>query len=363
MTQGPLGGIRVLEAGGVGPTPFCAMLLADMGADVVRVERGAADVSFFVRGKRSITLDLKSDTGREQLLQLADRADVLVEGFRPGVAERLGFGPEALSSRNPALVYARCTGWGQTGPLSSLGGHDINYLAMSGVLSLIGKEGGPPVPPLNLLGDFAGGGLAAAFGVVCALVERRRSGLGQVIDSSMVEGVALLSTMFYDMIAMGQHDEQRRGTNTLDGGAPFYDVYETSDGEWIAVGAVETQFYDELVEILGLDQIDRSQQWDQATWPQLRERFQTAFRTRTREEWTQVLAGRDACATPVLHPSECASHPHHLVRSMFVDVGGVRQPAPAPKMSRTPATVRHAGRSADIDEVLEQWNRVSRQTI
>jgi alpha-methylacyl-CoA racemase len=355
VAQGPLDGIRVVEAGGVGPTPFCGMLLADMGADVVRVDRDSAEDSFFRRGKRSITLDLKSAAGCQQLLQLADRADVLVEGFRPGVAERLGFGPDAVTSRNPALVYARCTGWGQTGPLNSLGGHDINYLAASGVLALIGTEGAPPAPPLNLLGDFAGGGLSAAFGVACALLERRRSGLGQVIDSSMVEGAALLSTMFHEMIAAGQHDEQRRGTNILDGGAPFYDVYETADGEWMAVGAIEAQFYQGLVEILGLDEAARSQQWDTTKWPELREGFRTAFRTRTRQEWSEVLAGRDVCATPVLRPSECHRDPHHVARSMIVDVGGVPQPAPAPKLSRTPAMVRHAGRSADVNRVLEQW--------
>jgi alpha-methylacyl-CoA racemase len=228
-------------------------------------------------------------------------------------------------------------------------------------LARIGKEGGPPVPPLNLLGDFAGGGLAAAFGVVCALVHRRQSGFGQVIDSSMVEGAALLSTMFYEMIAGGQHDEQRRGSNYLDGGAPFYDVYETADSEWIAVGAVEAQFYDQLVEILGLGETARLHQWDKTKWPELRESFRTAFRTRTRDEWSQILAGRDVCATPVLRPSECQRHPHHLARALFVDVGGVAQPAPAPKLSRTPATVRHAGTSADINEVLEQW--AQRETV
>lgn len=342
----PLDGIRVLEAGGVGPTPFCGMLLADMGADVVRVTRGPDDVSFFTRGKRAITLDLKSEVGRETLLQLADHADVLIEGFRPGVAERLGFGPAAVTSRNPVLIYTRCTGWGQTGPLSSLGGHDINYLAAAGVLALIGRGGEPPVPPLNLLGDFAGGGQTAAFGIVCALVERTRSGLGQIIDCSMVEGAALLSTMFHEMIAMGEHDERQRGSNILDGGAPFYDVYETADGEWIAVGAIESPFFARLVDLLGLGQDVAAQQWETSKWPEIRDSFRAAFRKRTSAEWMQALAGRDVCATPVLRPTQACHHPHHLYRSTFVDVGGVPQPAPAPKLSRTPPAVRHAGRLA-----------------
>ena len=340
---GPLAGVRVVEVGGIGPAPFCAMLLADMGADVVRIDRVSDDghqgVQLFARGKRSKELNIKTAAGLEELLDLLDRADVLVEGFRPGVAERLGFGPDVVAQRNGALVFARCTGWGQTGPLSVRAGHDINYIALSGALGLIGHPGEAPVPPLNLLGDFAGGAMTTAFGIVCALLERERSGLGQVVDGAMVEGSVLLATMFHELIAMGGHDERRRGTNVLDGGAPYYDVYETADARWFAVGAVEPQFYAELLDGLGLDQEDLPDRSDRTQWPELRARLAAAFRSRTRDEWTVVFDGTDACATPVLLPSECPDHPQHQARSSFIEVGGVLQPAPSPRSSRTPGLV------------------------
>src|SRR5581483_5808446 len=307
VRAGALAGIRVIEVGGIGPAPFCTMVLADMGADVVRVVRQAdGQVPLFGRGKRAIVLDLKADRDLAVLLELIDRADVLVEGFRPGVTERLGIGPEAVAARNPRLVYARCTGRGQTGPMSATAGHDINDIALSGVLSLIGRAGQPPPPPLNLVGDFAGGGLATAFGITCALVERAQSGLGQTIDAAMVDGSALVAAMFHDMVARGSWDERRRGANALDSGAPYYDVYETADHRWFAVGAVEPQFYSALVSGLGLAEDDLPDRWDAAQWPALSERFHAAFATRTRDEWEEVFSGTDACATPVLLPSECA---------------------------------------------------------
>ena len=320
------------------------MLLADMGADVIRIDRVVdghpQNAPMFARGKRSKALNLKTAAGLKELLDLLDRADVLVEGFRPGVAERLGFGPDEVAQRNSALIFARCTGWGQTGPLSDRAGHDINYIALSGALGLIGRPGEAPVPPLNLLGDFAGGAMTTAFGIVCALFERERSGLGQVVDGAMVEGSALLATMFHELIAMGMHNEGQRGTNVLDGGAPYYDVYATADDRWFAVGAVEPQFYAELVNGLGLDQEDLPDRSDIERWPELRARFAAAFRCRTRDEWTVVFEGTDVCATPVLLPSECHDHPQHRARSTFVNVAGVRQPAPAPRLSRTPGVVR-----------------------
>ncbi len=341
---GPLAGVRVIEVGGIGPAPFCTMLLADMGADVLRIDRepdgSPQGTPLFARGKRSEPLNIKTAAGLEHLLDLLDRADDLVEGFRPGVAERLGFGPDVVSQRNPALIFTRCTGWGQTGPLSATAGHDINFLALSGALGLIGHPGEAPVPPLNLLGDFAGGAMTSAFGIVCALLERERSGLGQVVDGAIVEGCTLLATMFHELIAMGLHDESQRGANVLDGGAPYYDVYETADARWFAVGAVEPQFYAILLDGLGLDQEDLPDRSDTLQWPELRERFAAAFRSRTRDEWTVVFDGTDACATPVLLPSECHDHPQHRARRTFVDVAGVRQPAPAPRLSRTPGMVR-----------------------
>jgi alpha-methylacyl-CoA racemase len=346
---GPLAGIRVVEVAGIGPGPFCAMVLADLGADVVRVDRasevGRAGPPLLGRGRRSVAVDLKQPEGLDVLLRLADRADVLVEGFRPGVAERLGFGPDVCLARNPALVYGRMTGWGQDGPWAPMAGHDINYIALAGVLGAVGRAGEAPVPPLNLVGDFGGGGLLLAFGVLAALAERHRSGRGQVVDAAMVEGASLLTTLVHEMVAEGGWNDAR-GTNTLDGGAWFYDSYETADGGWVAFGSLEPQFYALLCELLELDGAgdgdgdDLPDQWDRAAWPDMRERAAAAVRRRTRAEWEERLAGTDVCFAPVLGLSEVRSHPHHVARQSWVDVGGVPQPAPAPRFSRTPGRVR-----------------------
>jgi len=354
--SGPLDGVRVLEAGGIGPAPFCTMLLADMGADVVRLIRpGGGDDGLLSRGKRTVPFDLKG--GQGPILDLVGSTDVLVEGFRPGVAERLGIGPETACGCNPRLVYARCTGFGQTGPLHSVAGHDINYIALTGVLGLIGQADGPPTPPLNLVGDFAAGGLTAAFGIMCALFERSMSGLGQVIDAAMVDGSAVLATMFFELIARGQHDERRRGANVLDGGAPYYGVYETSDGGWFAVGAVEEPFYTQLIHRLGLTPEQLPDRSDRSRWPELKATMARAFRTRTRREWETVFTGSDACATPVLLPSECPSYTHHRQRSTFISANGISQPAPAPRLSRTPGFVRGDSQASPttLDAIMDSW--------
>jgi len=336
---GPLDGVRVVEIAGIGPGPFGAMLLADMGAEVVRIDRPATRdeagwPALMARSRRSVVVDLKHERGPEVVLRLVERADALLEGFRPGVAERLGIGPDACLARNPRLVYGRMTGWGQDGPLRHAAGHDIDYIAVAGALYPIGEPGGPPVPPLNLLGDFGGGGLLLAFGIACGLVEARRSGRGQVVDTAIVDGAALLTTSVHELAALGQWDE-RRGANLLDGGAPFYGVYETADGEHMAVGALEPKFYGELLDRLGLRQRDLPPPEDRDRWPDLRERLATAFRTRTRAEWTDLFEGADACVAPVLRPSEAASHPHNRARGTFLRLGGAPQPAPAPRFSRT----------------------------
>jgi alpha-methylacyl-CoA racemase len=337
--MGPLEGVRVVEVAGIGPGPFCAMLLADMGAEVLRVERPAAGrqdwPALFGRGRRSVAVDLKHPEGAGMVLDLAASADALVEGFRPGVAERLGIGPGACLARNPRLVYGRVTGWGQEGPLAQAAGHDIDYIALAGALHPIGPAGGAPVPPLNLVGDFGGGGMLLALGVVAALLEAGRSGRGQVVDAAMVDGAALLTTELHELRAAGLWSD-RRGANLLDGGAPFYDVYETADGGHLAVGALEPGFYAALLELVGLDGADLPAQRDRDGWPALRERLAALFRTRTRDEWCRLLEGTDACVAPVLSPTEAPAHPHNRARGTFVDVGGVVQPAPAPRFSRTP---------------------------
>jgi alpha-methylacyl-CoA racemase len=335
--SGPLEGVRVVELAGIGPGPFCGMLLADMGAEVVRVDRPplpGAWPDLMARGKRSVVVDLKHEAGAEVVLRLVASADALLEGFRPGVAERLGVGPDACLARNPSLVYGRMTGWGQDGPLRQSAGHDIDYIALAGALHPIGAAGGPPVPPLNLLGDFGGGGLLLAFGIACALVEARRSGRGQVVDAAIVDGASLLATSFHELAALGLWQE-RRGSNLLDGGAPFYGVYETADGGHLAVGALEPRFYGELLDRLGLGGEDLPAQTDRERWPELRERLEAVFRTRTRDEWIERFEGSDACVAPVLRPSEAPDHPHHQARGSFVPVGETRQPAPAPRFSRT----------------------------
>ncbi|HTW03730.1 MAG TPA: CaiB/BaiF CoA-transferase family protein [Streptosporangiaceae bacterium] len=360
--MGPLNGIRVIELASLAPAPFACMILSDLGADVVRVERteacgpgAAAPVDPLVRGRRSIGINLKDPAGAELLLRLAERADVLVEGFRPGVAERLGFGPQACAKRNPRLVYGRMTGWGQDGPLAPTAGHDIDYIAVSGALALVGREGERPVPPVNLLGDFGGGGMLLALGVLAALLERERSGLGQVVDAAMVDGSALLTSFVYGLRALGAWQD-RRGVNLLDTGAPFYDTYQTADGGYVAVGALEVKFYAELLAGLGLSDAGLPGQHDRAGWPVLRARFAEAFATRTRDEWAGVFAASDGCVAPVLGPAEAPGHPHNAARGTFADVGGVVQPAPAPRFSRTaagvPAAPPRAG--ADTDTVLAE---------
>jgi len=335
---GPLAGVRIVEIAGLGAGPFCAMMLADMGADVVRVDRPTdpGGGGILGRNRRSIALDLKADSGRSLLFELIRRADGLVEAFRPGVAERLGFEPDTCQAENPRLVFGRATGWGQEGPWRMMAGHDINYIALSGVLSMIGPEGGAPVPPLNLVGDFGGGGLLLAFGMVCALLEARTSGEGQVVDGAMVDGSALLATMFFEMSARDRWSEER-GTNVLDGGAPYYDTYESSDGKWVAVGAVESRFWESLVELLGMEPAGLSDKADVSNWPVLRQRIAAAIATRTRDEWGDLAAGTDTCLTPVLTPREVHDHPHHRQRETFVMVGDTVQPAPPPPGTPPPA--------------------------
>ena len=348
--MGPLAGVKVLEFEAIGPGPFCAMMLSDMGADVLLVDRPedprlglARDRAFDVmmRGRRSATLDLKSAAGVEAALQLAARADALIEGFRPGVMERLGLGPDVLLAKNPGLVYGRMTGWGQEGPLASRAGHDINYIALNGVLNAIGRAGGAPVPPLNLVGDFGGGGMLLAFGIACALVEAQRSGRGQVVDAAMVDGASLLAAMFSGMLAAGQWG-LARGENLLDSGAPWYDAYETKDGKYVAIGSIESKFYQELLLRLGLQNENLPAQHDRQGWPRLRKLFSEKFRSRTREEWCAAFDGSDACFAPVLDFSEARRHPHNAARGAFVSAGGVEQPAPAPRFSRTPGGIRRA---------------------
>ena len=344
--MGPLAGVKVLELEAIGPAPFAGMLLADMGADVLVLERPAGGdlglkrerwYDVMMRGKRSVTLDLKTESATEASLDLVEKADVLIEGFRPGVMERLGLGPDVALARNPRLVYGRMTGWGQDGPLAPRAGHDINYIALAGVLHAFGRHGQAPVPPLNLVGDFGGGGMLLAFGVSCALLEARRSGKGQVVDAAMVEGASLLAAMFSGFLKANQWSEER-GVNILDTGAPWYDVYETKDGKHVAVGAIESRFFDELVSRLGIKAVPA--QHDRARWPQMRALFAETFKRKTRAEWCEVFEGSDACFAPVLSWSEAREHPHNAARRSFVRVAEVAQPAPAPRFSRTPGGVR-----------------------
>jgi alpha-methylacyl-CoA racemase len=360
--MGPLNGVRVIEIASLAPAPFGCMILADLGADVLRVDRAercgphaAQPRDPLSRGRRSIGLNLKDPAAIELLLRLTENTDVLVEGFRPGVAERLGFGPQVCAQHNPGLIFARMTGWGQEGPLAPTAGHDIDYIAISGALSTVGRPGESPVPPVNLLGDFGGGGMLLAVGILAALVERSSSGRGQVVDAAMVDGSALLTSFIYGMRASGSwHD--RRGSNLLDGGAPFYDTYATADGDYVAVGALEPQFYAALLEGLGLTEADLPDQHDRTGWPVLRKRFAEVFASRTKADWEQVFAGTDACVSPVLSIAEAPAHPHALARNAFVDVSGVTQPAPAPRFGRTAAAEPKAPPrpGADSDAVLAE---------
>lgn len=363
MTRGPLAGLTVIELAGLAPGPFAATMLADLGADVIKIDRAkpGADVLGFdddplARSRRSIGVDTKTAEGVELVRTLAERADVLIEGFRPGVTERLGLGPDELLARNPGLVYGRITGWGQTGPLAPSAGHDINYIGLSGVLHQIGRAGQRPVPPLNLVGDYGGGGLLLAMGILAALFERTTSGKGQVVDASMVDGAATLATQMFGMFAAGGWN-QPRGQNMLDGGAPFYDTYETADGLYVAVGAIEMRFWAALVEVLGLDDAQLPERLDPANWSAVREILAERIRTRTRDEWVKLAEGTDACLTPVLDPEEAPQHPHNIARETFVDVEGRPQPAPAPKFERTPAAQPSAPHEtcADTDAVLAEY--------
>ncbi|MEV4703057.1 CaiB/BaiF CoA-transferase family protein [Actinoplanes sp. NPDC049316] len=357
---GPLAGVRVVELAGLAPGPFGCMVLADLGADVVCVDRpggpGLPQSAALRRGRRVVTVDLRSPGGVADVLRLAGRADVFVEGFRPGVAERLGLGPQECRDRNPRLVYARMTGWGQDGPLAGRAGHDIGYIAVAGALEPLGRAGQAPHAPINLLGDFAGGGMLLAVGVLAALLERERSGVGQVVDAAMVDGSALLTTFLHGMAAEGRWPGPR-GTNLLDGGAPFYDTYATADGGFMAVGALEPQFYAALLAGLGLDgDPELPDRDDPAGWDTLRRRFAERFAQRTRDEWSEVFAGVDACVTPVLSPAEAPGHPHNRARGTFVTVGDQVQPAPAPRFSRTPAAEPVPERDAGgVAAVLREW--------
>jgi alpha-methylacyl-CoA racemase len=336
---GPLAGVRVVEVGGIGPGPFCAMLLADMGADVIRVDRPrevAQPEAVLHRGRHLVGADLKDPTDRNAVLRLIAGADVLIEGFRPGVAERLGLGPRECHALNPRLVYGRMTGYGQDGPLAHAAGHDINYIAVAGALGAIGRDA--PAPPLNLVGDMGGGGMLLAFGIACALAETRESGLGQVIDAAIVDGTALQLSMIHDMLAKGTWTDAR-ASNTLDGAAPFYDVYRCSDGGYLAVGAIEKQFYANLLAALGLaDEPEFARQWDRSSWPQAKARLADVFANRTRDEWAELLIDADACVTPVLSLLEAADYPANTARSVYEqDSRGALQPGPAPRFSRTRA--------------------------
>jgi alpha-methylacyl-CoA racemase len=345
--MGPLHGYRIIEVAGRGPGPFAGMMLSDMGANVLRVDRPGSGsrtqspkptLELVNRGRRSIVVDLKHPDGAEVVLRLVEQAHAVFEGYRPGVAERLGIGPDICLARNPSLVYARATGWGQTGPLAQVAGHDINYIALAGALEPIGVADLPPIPPLNLVGDYGGGGAMLAFGIVCALLEAQGSGRGQVIDAAMVDGASLLMIAIHGRRLMGAWTDQR-GANYLDGGAPFYSTYETKDGKYVSVGCIEDKFYSAFIEAIGIDELDLPRQWDKSAWPATKQRLAAVFLTKTRAEWEEILDARDVCFAPVLGIGEVSRHSHHRARDSFVEVDGVVHPAPAPRFSRTPPAV------------------------
>ena len=363
--MGPLTGVKVVEIAGIGPGPFCAMMLSDMGAEVLRVDRTEATdlgvrndpkYNLLNRGRRSIAVNLKSPEGVAAVKRLVQRADALIEGFRPGVMERLGLGPDICLGLNPKLVYGRMTGFGQDGPMAKAAGHDINYIAMTGALHSIGRQGGAPVPPLNLVGDFGGGALYLAFGVVCALLEAGKSGKGQVVDAAMVDGAASLMTGIYGLRAAGVWNDNR-GENILDTGAPFYDVYETRDGKHVSIGSIEGRFYQELLQLAGLDKEPLAKQHDRKAWPVTKARFAEVFKQKTRDEWCKLMEGTDVCFAPVLSMAEAPKHPHNQVRGTFVEVDGVVQPGPAPRFSRSkPKIQRGPARSGEHTEAaLADW--------
>ena len=363
--MGPLDGVKIVEVAGIGPGPFAGMMLSDMGAEVLRIDRAQSvraggeqrpSVDPLARGRRSVGLDLKHPEGLATLLRLVEQADALIEGFRPGVMERLGAGPEVCLERNPKLVYGRMTGWGQEGPIAHAAGHDINYIALAGALDPIGTKGGKPVPPLNLVGDFGGGGMFLAFGVACGLFEARGSGRGQVVDAAMVDGASTLMAFIRGMVAMGVWQEER-GVNMLDGGAHFYDAYETADGRFVSIGSIEPQFYAELLEKTGLADETLPGQMARDEWPAMKQRFEALFKTKTRDEWCEIMEGSDICFAPVLSLSEAPQHAHAVARNAFVDVAGQQQPAPAPRFSRTapavPSPAAHPGEHTDA--ALADW--------
>jgi alpha-methylacyl-CoA racemase len=362
---GPLAGFRIIEIAGIGPGPFCGMMLADLGAEVLRVDRAekaklpkmpGPNRDFLARGRRCIAVDLKSAAGVEVVLKLVEKADALFEGFRPGVMERLGLGPDACLARNPGLVYGRMTGWGQDGPLAKVAGHDLNYIALTGALHAIGRPDSPPPPPLNLIGDFGGGGLLLAYGMLAALLERTKSGKGQVVDAAMVDGASALMAIIFGAHASGWWKDERF-SNMLDGGAHFYDCYETKDGKYVSIGSIEPQFYAILLDKLGLAGEDLPKQMDRGAWPKLKERFVAIFKTKTRDEWCRIMEGTDICFAPVLSLTEAPDHPHIKARNTFVEVEGVQQPGPAPRFSRTPGVIERAPAhpGEHTDAALGEW--------
>jgi alpha-methylacyl-CoA racemase len=356
--MGPLQGIKIVEFAGIGPGPFAAMLLSDMGAEVIRIDRkggrmpGKTEITY--RGRPAVMFDLKKPEAVETALRLIEQADALIEGFRPGVMERLGLGPDVCLKRNPKLVYGRMTGWGQTGPLALAAGHDINYIALTGALHAIGNAGAKPVPPLNLVGDFGGGALYLAFGVVCGLLEAKKSGKGQVVDTAMTDGAASLMSMFYGMIAGGNWKDER-GRNMLDSGAHFYDTYETKDGKYIALGSIEPQFYRELLQKTGIDDPAFEEQLKHGGWPSLKAKLAAAIKSKTRDEWDAIMLGSDVCYAPVLSLAEAPKHPHNVARKTFVEVAGVVQPAPAPRFSRTEPEIQGPPEEANAERALSRW--------
>lgn len=362
MASGPLTNVRVVEFAGIGPGPFCGMLLSDLGADVIRIDRpgdgkpgNSADVTG--RGRRSIGLDLKDSKHVEVAFSLIEKADGLIEGFRPGVMERLGLGPDEALRRNPKLVYGRMTGWGQTGPLSHAAGHDLNYIALTGALHAMGRKQERPSPPLNLVGDYGGGALYLAFGLCAGIIHARATGEGQVIDCAMTDGAASLASMFFGMRAMGFWTDDRE-SNLLDGGAHFYDTYECADGKWVSIGSIEPQFYTLLLEKADISDPAFQAQMDRAQWPELKAKLINIIKTKTRDEWCAIMEGTDVCFAPVLSMSEAPAHPHNKARDTFVEIDGVIQPAPAPRFSRTPGQVQGAspGRGEHTQAILRDWN-------
>jgi alpha-methylacyl-CoA racemase len=360
MAQGPLSGVKIVEFAGIGPGPFCGMLLSDLGADIVRIDRKASGQAqpsnVTARGRRSIGLDLKNPDDIETALKLIERADGLIEGFRPGVMERLGLGPDTALARNPKLVYGRMTGWGQTGTLSHAAGHDLNYIALTGALHAMGRKGEPPTPPLNLVGDYGGGALYLAFGLCAGIIHAGKTGEGQVIDCAMTDGAASLAAMFYGMRHSGLWTDDREA-NLLDGGAHFYDTYECADGGWVSIGSIEPQFYALLLEKTGLSDPVFAQQMNKSEWPNMKAKIADVIKTKTRDAWCEIMEGSDVCFAPVLSMAEAPEHPHNKARATFVEVDGVTQPAPAPRFSKTPGAIQRspAANGEHRDEILADW--------